>query len=144
MNSKTARGALCSVALVWLGLVVGVSFIATPAKFLAPTLDLAVALDVGRHTFAVFAIVETVAAVLLVALTLSLGRQPRIALASALVAFAVLLQQFWLLPLLDARVETILAGGSPTRSNLHAGYVAIEALKALALGWIALVGRPRA
>jgi uncharacterized membrane protein len=144
MDSATARAVLCSVALVWLGLVVGVSFIATPAKFLAPTLNLAVALDVGRHTFAVFAVVEAVAAALLVGITLPLWRQPRISLASALVAFAVLLQQFWLLPLLDARVATILAGGSPTRSSLHGVYIASEALKVLALGWIAVAGRLRA
>lgn len=136
-----ARAALCSVALVWLGLVVGVSFIATPAKFLAPTLDLAVALDVGRHTFAVFAIVETVAATLLVGLTLPLWRHTHVALASAVVALAVLLQQFWLLPLLDARVDAILAGGAPGPSSLHAGYVALEALKVLGLGWLGLTQR---
>ena len=39
------------VATLWLGLLLGVAFLATPAKFLAPGL-LPVALDVGR-TFAV-------------------------------------------------------------------------------------------
>jgi hypothetical protein len=142
MSGGSARAALGSLALVWLGLVVGVSFIATPAKFLAPTLDLAVALDVGRQTFAAFAIVETVATALLVGFALPRWRQPYVAIPSVVVALAVLSQQLWLLPLLDARVETILAGGTPSRSSLHAGYVAIELLKVLALAWIALRRQP--
>ena len=44
--------------LVWAGLAVGVAFVATPAKFLAPSLSLPVALDVGRHTFAVYDRIE--------------------------------------------------------------------------------------
>ena len=39
------------VAYAWFGLVVGVSFLATPIKFRAQSLTLPVALDVGRTTF---------------------------------------------------------------------------------------------
>lgn len=47
-----------TVALVWAGMVLGVSFLATAAKFLVPSLPRPVALDVGRHTFQVFGWVE--------------------------------------------------------------------------------------
>jgi hypothetical protein len=40
--------------LLWAGLSAGVAFLATPAKFMAPSLSLPVALDVGRHTFRVY------------------------------------------------------------------------------------------
>jgi hypothetical protein len=43
-----------TLALFWLGLLAGVSFLATPVKFMAPSLSLPVALDVGRQTFSVF------------------------------------------------------------------------------------------
>ena len=43
---------------VWAGLLLGVAFVATPAKFLAPSLPLAQALDVGRWTFHVLSIIE--------------------------------------------------------------------------------------
>lgn len=49
---------LSAACLVWAGVVIGVSFLATPAKFLAPTLTLPVALYVGRHTFGVLRPVE--------------------------------------------------------------------------------------
>lgn len=35
------------LAVLWAGLLLGVSFLATPVKFLAPSLSLPVALDVG-------------------------------------------------------------------------------------------------
>lgn len=40
--------------LIWAGLSIGVAFLATAAKFLAPSLSLPVALDVGRQTFRVY------------------------------------------------------------------------------------------
>lgn len=142
MNSpRVAKSLLVIVSLVWLGLVVGVSFIATPAKFLAPTLELPVALDVGRHTFGVFAIVEAVAAVMLFGLALAFRRHLTVAVPAGLVVLVVILEQVWLLPILDARVETIIQGGMPEVSALHSVYVLLEGLKVvllIALAWISL------
>ena len=52
------RVGLVIVSILWIGLLLGVSFLATPVKFQAPSLTLPVALDVGRQTFAVFNGVE--------------------------------------------------------------------------------------
>jgi hypothetical protein len=62
MKNNERRGfyALSALALVWAGTLFGVSFLATPVKFLAPSLTLPVALDVGRQTFGVFSLVEIV------------------------------------------------------------------------------------
>lgn len=53
------------------------AFLATPAKFLAPSLPLAVALDVGRHTFQVYNRVELLLLMALVALGLGAGDRRR-------------------------------------------------------------------
>jgi hypothetical protein len=45
------NGAIACGMFLWAGMLLGVSFIATPAKFLAPSLPLAQALDVGRSSF---------------------------------------------------------------------------------------------
>ena len=37
--------------LLWAGLAIGVAFLATPAKFLAPSLSLTVALELGWDPF---------------------------------------------------------------------------------------------
>lgn len=121
------------VAAVWLGMLVGISFLATPAKFLAPSLTLPVALDVGRHTFAVFNKVEWGFSIVLSLLVL-LGRRRWVSGVIAIVAaLIVACETLWLLPLLDARVGMIIAGGEPPPANHHTLYIALEAAKTVAI-----------
>ncbi len=137
-HARSAEGRPTLIlALIWLGMLIGVSFLATPVKFAAPNLSLPVALEVGRVTFALFAKVEwALTALLLIAL--AAGRLKRGALPALLAAGIVAIQALWLLPILDARVSEILAGATPPASLHHKIYVALEALKALALAALAL------
>ena len=144
--------ALAVVALVWTGLLLGVSFLATPVKFLAPSLSLPVALDVGRQTFRWFSRVDIVLAIatLIAAFAYDKDRLRRMSRNAALplalpvsvaLLAAIAFQVLWLLPRLDARVEIILGGAMPPPSRLHDVYVAVEALKLAALvglGWHAM------
>lgn len=118
-----------ALALFWVGLAVGVSFLATPVKFLAPSLSLPVALDVGRQTFAFFNRAEWVLAATLLAVLLA-GPRSRIAIGGAvLVAALVLLEALWMLPALDARVGMIMAGQPVPPSMLHNAYIGAELVK---------------
>lgn len=136
-QQRTVIGILV-ISLVWSGMVLGVSFLATPVKFLAPSLVLPVALDVGRHTFKIFNWAEIAWSLTLASLVL-LYRPPRWAyIMAAVVCGIVALQTVWLLPALDARVEVIIAGGTPSESDLHLLYVALELIKLavlMALGY---------
>lgn len=108
-------------------------FIATPAKFMAPSLSLPVALDVGRQTFLVFNRVEVgVAVALLVVLAWHQRTWFAVGFGVAMLA-CVLVETVLLLPLLDARVTIIIAGGMPARSSLHQLYIGIESIKLLGL-----------
>ncbi|PWR19917.1 hypothetical protein [Zavarzinia compransoris] len=123
----------------WTGLLVGVSFLATPVKFLAPSLTLPVALDVGRQTFFVFNRSEIVLAMSMLFLLLwSLRSKTMIGLGASLALF-VLAQTVWMLPELDARVETILQDGALTPSSLHTLYVIAECMKLVLLLAIASI-----
>lgn len=127
------------LALLWIGLLVGVSFLATPVKFMAPSLSLPVALDVGRQTFAVFNRVEwLLAAGLLVALLVR-PRNHAATAGAALAAVLVVLEAAWLLPALDQRVGMIIAGQSVPPSHLHDVYIGVELLKLAALIGVALI-----
>ena len=129
----TARGIFLIVAAVWAGAIIGVSFIATPVKFQAPSLTIPVGLEIGRYTFRLFARVELVFLIALI-VTAFLARPRRVTLvALAIVAAAVLLERHWLLPVLDARVSQILAGGAISFSSSHWVYAALEAVKAALL-----------
>lgn len=136
---RAARGR--ALALVWAGMVLGVSFLATPAKFRAPSLPLPVALDVGRHTFRTFGRVEAALATLLGLRTAAPTRR-LLALAPGLV---VLAQALWLRPRLDARTRQVIEGQEPPPSRLHLAYVACEAAKLAALLTVGLsAARPGA
>lgn len=128
-------GALAAFATsaLWAGVLVGVSFVATPVKFLAPSLSLAVALDVGRQTFRALNWIEIGCAVVLLAIVLARYRTKIAVSLAFLLAAAVLAQAVWLLPLLVARVGMIIAGQSPQPSSLHSFYVMLEVLKLVLL-----------
>jgi len=122
-----------SALVLYAGVALGVDFIATPAKFLAPDLSLAVALQVGRATFHAFNLVEWVAVAFLVfwALVARPAGQWWLVLGATAVILAA--ETVWLLPLLDERVEIIRRGGATRPSHLHTVYIAFEALKIAAL-----------
>lgn len=118
----------------WAGLLAGVSFVATQAKFLAPSLPLAQALDVGRWTFHVLALVEAALALLAFALFVAARRTMasagRIVLACLVAVAAILaVESFALRPMLDARVLEIMAGRTVAPSGLHDLYVGLELAK---------------
>lgn len=125
--------AALTMTMLWIGLLIGVSFLATPAKFLASGLSLAVALDVGRHTFAIFSKLECLLCLALVALLFSRLRTPLSVAMGVVLVLVVLLETTWLLPLLDQRVGLILAGQPPAATLHHQLYVSLEVAKLIAL-----------
>jgi len=121
---------------LWAGLLVGVSFIATPAKFQARSLSRPAALDVGRATFAVWNNVEWfILAGLVSMIFLTHADMFPVAGIGALIVL-LMIQSLMLLPLLNDRVVTIIAGGRPPPSSDHLIYIAIDAIKLLILGAI--------
>jgi hypothetical protein len=124
---------LALLALIWAGMVIGVSGLATPVKFSAPLLSLPVALDIGRVTFHLFSRFEWgfAAALLLIGLTIRVPRLRRLPI--AVVAALVVLQTTWLLPALNAHVAIVIAGGAPRLGAYHVWYIAAEAVKLAAL-----------
>ncbi len=126
-----------ALAWVWLGLVIGVSFLATPIKFSVVDLDLPTALQVGNVTFALFSKLECgLALALLAACALAQHRNGLTLCLSAVIAAGVLAQAVWLLPALDTRVSAIVAGEMPPSSPHHHLYAGIELAKACLLAAI--------
>jgi hypothetical protein len=162
-RSDVAILSLAVVSLVWIGVLLGVSFLATPVKFLAPSLTLPVALDVGRETFhwlnrveIVFSVAALLSAIAYDMPALRRGTErptpapehrashdelPYATLLASILLVAVAAQALWLLPMLDTRVEVIIQGGMPPPSWLHDAYVIVEATKLGALvggAWLAI------
>ena len=133
------RQQLRNLYLVWAGIIVGVSLLATPAKFLAPDLSLTEALQVGRVTFQVLAVTEAVLLTLAFALVLLKPPVLKRSLLWPIVIAGVLLCQYAvLLPFLNLQTDQVMAGEAPGQSSvLHSSYIAVELLK---LGLLLFLG----
>jgi hypothetical protein len=137
----SARYALGALIMLWAGVLIGVSFLAAPAKFGAPGQSLPIAMEIGRREFGALNLTEIALAVVSLALAAYVRPERAIWLGLGLAALIVALQWLWLLPVLDARAELIIQGGTPEPAPWHALYIGAEILKLLALlvvGWLTL------
>ena len=121
------------VCFLWIGVTVGISMIATPARFAAPSISRPVALHVGRVVFAALnkAELELLVTLLIVVRVAGLARQWWGL--CAFLALVVIAQGVWLIPELAARTDVILSGGEPPRSYAHAAYATLELAKIASL-----------
>ncbi len=146
-KQDAARATVNVLAPLWCGLILGVSFIATPVKFTAPLIDFKEALDLGRVTFGLFGPIELALSLLLL-IAAMIAAYPRwTSLLPLLAAFCLMLtlsENLWLRPLLDERLLAILADRPLPESDLHLIYVAFQALKLPLLLAMALTARKRA
>ena len=134
------------IALIWLGMVLGISFLEAPVKFMAPSVTLEIGLDIGRYVFGAFNKVECAFALIMAILLIIIRKKDVTLIPLGLAWLFLALQTVWLLPVLETRAEIIIQGRKPAPSILHTFYVALEVLKAVALAaygfWIILVTKP--
>ncbi|MGV9585455.1 hypothetical protein [Nocardia farcinica] len=128
--------------MLWLGMVVAISFLEAPLKFRAPGITVPLGLGIGRIVFKALNTVEAVLAVLLVLACLVLS--PATAVWVWLgVAVAVLAVQILLVrPPLSRRSDRVLAGEELPRSTAHYYYIALEVAKVVTLIGLAIAAAP--
>lgn len=127
------------VPMLWLGMVLAISFLEAPLKFRAPGITIPLGLGIGRLVFRALNTVEVVLAVALIVacLILSPGTTGWVLL---LVTVAVLAVQVAVVrPPLTRRSNRVLAGEDVPRSNAHYAYVALEIAKVALLIALAIV-----
>ncbi|NCL73987.1 hypothetical protein [Rhodococcus sp. YH1] len=127
------------VPMLWLGMVLAISFLEAPLKFRAPGITIPLGLGIGRLVFRALNTVEGVLALVLIGACLvsSPGTTGWILL---LVTVAVLAVQVAVIrPPLTRRSNRILAGEDAPRSKVHYAYVALEIVKVALLIALAIV-----
>lgn len=121
------------LCFIWAGMLLGISFLEAPVKFTAPSLTLPIGLDVGRHVFQAFNKVEIVFGTLLIILFVRTRLNIIMSLMFAFLVFLLILECVWLLPVLDERAITIIAGGVPEKKSPHIWYIIFDAIKVVLL-----------
>src|SRR5215472_9853359 len=108
-----AVGATATAAVfTWLGMVIAISFLEAPLKFLAPGVTVRIGLGIGRLVFRGLNTVEAIlATILLVAAATATPSPPARVIAAGATAIAVLLTQLAVVrPRLSRRSDRVLAG----------------------------------
>ncbi len=116
---------------IWTGMVLGISFLEAPLKFQAPNITTILGLGIGKIVFTALNKVEMIFSVLLIgwiAFQFKNLNTPLLIILISLI-FLIAVQSFWLLPLLNVRVDNLLNGIDVAKSNHHFYYVAFEILK---------------
>jgi len=116
---------------IWLGMVLGISFLEAPLKFQAPNITLILGLGIGKLVFSALNKVEIIFSLILLGWLIWQYKNLETALVISMLFLILLiaLQTFWLIPILNARVDTLLKGMEVGKSNHHFYYVAMEVIK---------------
>jgi hypothetical protein len=126
---SAARYSQLFVPMLWLGMVVAISFLEAPIKFRAPGVTLSVGLGIGRLVFKALNAVEVV--LLLVLFAACFAVRPSTGALTLLVSVAVVLaiQVVVVRPPLSKRSDRVLAGETLPRSRMHWVYIALDLAK---------------
>ena len=130
---STGPAIAVAVSLVWLGMVLAISFLEAPLKFRAPNVTLPIGLGIGRLVFRALNTVEGCFALLIVAIMAAVPTPARIAAAMSVAVAALAIQLVAVRPRLTRRSDEVLAGADGPRSRAHYAYIALEGVKAVAL-----------
>ena len=122
-----------AATLVWLGMVLAISFLEAPLKFRAEGLELRVGLAIGRIVFRALNIAEVVWAVIIALCLAMAGPSTPVLVLAAVTAVLLAVQLLLVRPRLNRRSARVLAGGEAPRSRAHHAYIGLEALKVAAL-----------
>ncbi|MGK8555284.1 hypothetical protein [Nocardia gipuzkoensis] len=137
-----AQHILWFLPMLWLGMVLAISFLEAPLKFRAPGVTLPLGLGIGRLVFRALNAVEAALAALLVlaALIAAPGRATWswLGVAVALLAIQILVVR----PPLSRRADRVLAGENLPRSHAHYWYIGLEVAKVVVLLGLAIAAAP--
>lgn len=120
---------------IWLGLIIGISFIEAPLKFQASGITQKVALGVGNLVFNTLNKVEIFFSIIvMVIMALSFNNYNPVVKIILIVLLSIIASQTIILfPVLNERIEMIQNDQLPTESKAHVMYVVFEIAKVILL-----------
>ncbi|WP_280438438.1 hypothetical protein [Nocardia carnea] len=139
---SVAQHLMWFLPMLWLGMVLAISFLETPLKFRAPGVTTALGLGIGRIVFRALNTVESVLAVVLLAAAGILGPSGGVWLWLGLAVGILLVQVAVVRPPLSRRSDRVLAGEELPRSTAHYWYIGLEVAKVVVLIGLAISVAP--
>ena len=127
---------IITTSILWLGFVLSISFMEAWLKFQAEGVTQLIGLSIGKLIFFALNKVELffmiILGILIIPKRKVMGRKNLVNLFIGLTVI-LFIQTFYLLPILDQRVEMIINSTPPATSFFHFYYLFLEVLKVIAL-----------
>ncbi|NKY34441.1 hypothetical protein HGA13_15370 [Nocardia speluncae] len=139
---SVAQHLMWFLPMLWLGMVLAISFLETPLKFRAPGVTTALGLGIGRIVFRALNTAESVLAVVLLAAAVVLGSPGGVWVWLGLAVGVLLVQVAVVRPPLSRRSDRVLAGEELPRSTAHYWYIGLEVVKVVVLIGLAIIVAP--
>lgn len=123
------------VTFIWIGFVGAISFMEAWLKFRAEGVTLSIGLNIGKIIFQALNKMEwlffiIILSELIIRKVQLLNKRTLLLFIPAII---LLLQSFWLLPILNERADMLIQGQTPVSSSIHFIYVGIETVKIVCL-----------
>lgn len=115
--------------IFWAGLIAGISFLEAPLKFQAPGITIPLGLGIGQLVFQALNKIEIVLMLVIVFCLYSAQLKSFKGLLLYLIMALLLMDTFWLLPVLDERAKLVLSGKFIAKSYHHIIYIIVEVIK---------------
>lgn len=114
------------------GMFITVSFLETPLKFQVPGMTLPIALELGKLMFGISTNIQGVFLLLILIFMFISRRNYRKMdfVIGGLLIFILILEKFWMLPVLDSRVDLLSSGKALPPTPLHDFFIYAETTKA--------------
>lgn len=125
-----------SLVFIWIGFVCAISFMEAWLKFKAVGVTLQIGLGIGQLVFGALNFVEIIIASLILSgayLKKRIDRKQKNFNLFLIPLFILLIQTFWVLPVLDDRATQIINGSTLEKSYWHTLYIVLEIIKFLSL-----------
>jgi len=119
--------------IFWAGLIGGISFLEAPLKFQAPGITIPLGLGIGQLVFQALNKIEVILLIAILACSLPAPLKNISSILLFSVTILLMIDTFWLLPLLDERAKLVLSGHAPVRSYHHILYIIADTIKFLIL-----------
>ena len=117
---------------IWIGFVCAISFMESWLKFQAPNITTKLGVGIGKLVFEALNNVEiTFAGIIITSLAISSLKTKGFyfSYALAISIFILILQTFWILPVLSERPSLIIQDIQIPKSNLHFLFILLETIK---------------
>lgn len=139
MKVKIRYPIVFAISFFWLGLLISISFLETPLKFQVTGMTLPIALELGKIMFGISTNIQ-LGLIIFIIFNIIIYRRnlTNIMLWTIFsVGLILVLEKFWMLPVLDARADILVTGKGLAATPLHDYFIYAESIKTIL---VALLG----